>query len=164
MTRKTFISGEGDTMGTYPDEYYRSSYLSPSSFNNSWFLLMLRMMLVYETDDPDGKPDKLRLGWFTPRAWLEHGKEIKVADAPTMFGTLDYTVRSEIDQGKVHATVRIPERKTAPEVSLRLRVPEKKSIKSVTINGKRHKAFRVEDETIDLTGKTGRLDIVVQYH
>ena len=150
-------------MGTYPDEYYRSSYLSPSSFNNSWFLLMLRMMLIYETDDHDGKPDKLRLGWFTPRAWLEHGKEIKVAGAPTMFGTLDYNVRSEIDNGKVHITMQMPDRNVASEVSLRLRVPGKKTIKSVTVNGKSYKAFDAADETIDLTGRTGRLDMVVDY-
>jgi len=163
MTRKTFISGEGDTMGTYPGEYYRSSYLSPSSYNNTWFLLMHRLMLIYDTEDHNGLPDKLRLGWFTPRAWLEHGKEIKVANAPTMFGTLDYTVRSEIDKGKVHATVQIPARNAASEVSLRLRTPEKKTIKSVTVNGKRHRAFNVADETIDLTSFSGQINIVVNY-
>ncbi len=162
MTRKTFIAGEGDTMGAYPNEYYRSSYNSPSSFNNSWFLLMLRLMLIFETEDHNGMPDKLRLGWSTPRAWLEHGKQIKIADAPTMFGKLDYTVRSEIRKGKVYVTMQMPER-SASEVSLRLRVPEKKVIKSVTVNGKRHKAFNVTDETIDLTGKIGKLDIVVKY-
>jgi len=163
MTRKTFISGEGDTVGVYPGEYYRSSFLSPSSYNNAWFLLMLRLMLIYEADDRNGIPVKLCLGWFTPRTWLEHGKEIKVADAPTMFGTLDYTVRSEIGKGKVYAMVQIPERTPASEVSLRLRVPGKKTIKSVTVNGKRHKAFNKADETIDLTGKTGQLNIVVKY-
>ena len=162
MTRKTFISGEGDTVGAYPDEYYRSCYLPPSSFNNSWFLLMLRLMLIYETEDPNGLPDKLRIGWFTPRTWLEDGKQIKVAGAPTMFGTLAYTVQSEIGKGKVHVMVQMPER-TASEASLRLRVPEKRTIKSVAVNGKRHKAFDVADETIDLTGKTGKLDIIVQY-
>ena len=162
MTYKTFISGEGDTMGPYPNEYYRTSYLSPSSFNNSWFLLMLRLMLIYETEDRNGLPDGLYLGRFTPRSWLEDGKQIKVAGAPTMFGTLDYTAHSEINKGKVHVMVRIPERATT-KVSLRLRVPGKKTIKSVTVNGKSHKAFNPADETIDLTGKTGKLELLVRY-
>jgi hypothetical protein len=163
MTRKTFISGEGDTMGTYPDEYYRSSYLSPNSSNNSWFLLMLRLMLITETEDDNGMPDKLRLAYSTPRAWLEQGKRIKVAHAPTMFGELDYTIDSDIDNGKVCATVQMPERAGASGISLRLRVPGKKAIKKVTVNGKSHRAFDPADETVDLSGKTGRLDIIVYY-
>jgi hypothetical protein len=164
MTRKTFISGEGDTMGTYPDEYYRSSYLSPTSFNNSWFLLTLRLMLIAETEDGNGVPDKLRLAYSTPRAWLEQGKRIKVAHAPTMFGELDYTIDSDIDNGKVCATVQMPERAGASGISLRLRVPGKKAIKKVTVNGKSHRAFDPADETVDLSGKTGRLDIIVYYY
>ncbi|MDR1102660.1 MAG: hypothetical protein LBL42_02780 [Tannerella sp.] len=164
MTRKTFISGEGDTMGTYPGEYYRTSYLSPTSFNNAWFLMALRLMLITEPEDRSGLPDRLHLAYSTPRAWLEHGKRIKVADAPTMFGKLDYTIDSELDRGRVVATVQLPERAGAASgISLRLRVPAKKAIRSVTVNGKAHKAFDVADETIDLSGKTGRLDIVVQY-
>jgi hypothetical protein len=165
MTRKTFISGEGDTMGTYPDEYYRSSYLSPTSFNNSWFLLMLRLMLIAETEDDNGIPNRLHLAFSTPRAWLEQGKQIKVANAPTMFGKLDYTIDSDIDNGKVRATVQMPEGAGAASgISLRLRVPGKKAIKNVTVNGKSQRAFNSTDETVDLSGKTGRLDIIVHYN
>lgn len=165
MTRKTFISGEGDTMGTYPDEYFRSSYLSPTSFNNSWFLLMLRLMLIAETEDSNGIPNRLHLAFSTPRAWLEQGKQIKVAGAPTMFGKLDYTIDSDIENGKVRVTVQMPERAGATSgISLRLRVPGKMSIKNVTVNGKSHRTFNPADETVDLSGKTGRLDITVHYN
>ncbi|WP_298652644.1 hypothetical protein [uncultured Proteiniphilum sp.] len=164
MTRGTFISGEGDTVGPFPNEYYRTFYLSPSSFNNTWFLLMLRLMLITETDAENGVPDKLQLAYFTPRAWLEQGKRINVSNAPTLFGKIDYQICSDIDKGTVHVTLSMPDQAgSASEVSLRLRTPGNKKIKKVKINGEKHKAFDVENETIDLTGKTGQLQLSVHY-
>ena len=120
MTRNTFVSGEGDTLGPYPGEYYRTSYLSPSSFNNSWFLLMLRLMLIRDSDGENGIPERLHLAYATPRAWLEHGKQVKVEQAPTLFGKLGYTVQSALDSGKIRATIQLPDRvHTAREVMIR---------------------------------------------
>lgn len=164
MTRNTFISGEGDTVGPFPDEFYRTCYLSPSSFNNTWFLLMLRLMLIAETDGADGLPQKLHLAYSTPRAWLEQGKKINVSNAPTLFGNIDYLICSDIDKGTIQATLSMPSQiGSAKEVSLRLRTPRNKKIQKVKINGKSHKGFDAENETIDLTGKTGELQITVNY-
>lgn len=164
MTRRTFISGEGDTVGPYPDEYYRTFYLSPSSFNNSWFLLMLRLMLIAEKEDEKGVPDKLQLAFSTPRAWLEQGKQINVSAAPTLFGKMDYQIRSDIENGTIHARIAMPDQATsASEITLRFRVPGNKKIKTVKINGAKHKAFHPDNETIDLTGKKGLLQIVAYY-
>ncbi len=164
MTRDTYVSGEGDTLGPYPGEYYRTSYLSPSSFNNSWFLLMLRLMLIRESDGENGVPESLYLAGATPRAWLEHGKQVKVERAPTLFGELGYTVQSELDDGKIRATIQLPDRvHTAREVVLRLRTPDKRVIRKVKIDGRVHKAFNPDQETIDLTGKSGTIQVVVQY-
>lgn len=166
MTRNTFISGEGDTVGPYPDEYYRTMYLSPSSFNNSWFLQMLRLMLIAETDNKDtGTPEQLHLAYSTPRAWLEPGKSIKIADAPTRFGKLNYRIDSFIDKGLVKLNISLPENVAqAKKVSIRLRTPDKKSISSVLVNGVKHKDFDQDKETINLTGKRGVLDVKVRYH
>lgn len=164
MTRNTFISGEGDTIGPYPDEYYRTSYLSPSSFNNSWFLQMLRLMLIAETDGENGLPEKLHLAYSTPRAWLAQGKQIKVADAPTLFGKMAYVIDSDIQNGKINIAVTLPAQiDAASEVSIRLRTPGQKRIQHVSINGARYKKFDAAKETIDLTGKTGSLNITVRY-
>jgi muconolactone delta-isomerase len=164
MTRNTFISGEGDTIGPYPDEYYRTSYLSPSSFNNSWFLEMLRLMLIAETDGKNGLPEKLHLAYSTPRAWLAQGKQIKVADAPTLFGKIGYVIDSDIQNGRINIAVSLPAQiDAAEEVSIRLRVPDKKKIQSVSINGAKHKKFDAGKETIDLTGKRGSLNVLVRY-
>ncbi len=164
MTRNTFISGEGDTVGPFPDEYYRTFYLSPSSFNNTWFLLMLRLMLIVETDGENGIPEKLHLAHSTPRAWLEQGKKINVANAPTLFGHIDWQISSDIDKGTVRISLSMPSQiGSASEVSFRVRTPGNKKMKKVKINGKFHKAFDVEKETIDLTGKTGELEVSVYY-
>lgn len=164
MTRDTFISGEGDTVGPFPGEYYRTCYLSPSSFNNTWFLLMLRLMLIAETDGENGVPDKLQLAYFTPRAWLEQGKRINVSNAPTLFGKINYQICSDIDKGIVHVTLSMPDQAdSASRISLRVRTPGNKKIKKVKINGKTHGMFDVENETIDLTGKTGELQLSVHY-
>lgn len=165
MTRNTFVSGEGDTLGPYPDEYYRTFYLSPSSFNNSWFLLMLRLMLITEREGKNGVPDKLHLAYATPRAWLEQGKQIKVADAPTPFGKIGYLINSDIRNQKMEVTVSMPAGADAiPEIRMRLRTPGKKRIRSVRINGAVHKAFNADQEVIDLTGKKGNLQISVRYN
>lgn len=164
MTRNTFISGEGDTVGPFPDEYYRTFYLSPSSFNNSWFLLMLRLMLIAETEGENGIPEKLHLAYSTPRAWLEQGKKINVANAPTLFGNIDWRISSDIDNGNVQVSLSMPPRiSSASEVSFRIRTPGYRRMKKVKINGKSHKLFDAENETIDLTGKTGDLQMTIYY-
>lgn len=164
MTRNTFISGEGDTVGPYPGEYYRTSYLSPSSFNNSWFLLMLRLMLVYETEGEMGAPVELHLAHSTPRGWLAQGKHIKVEKAPTLFGELDYLITSDIDNGKINVAVTMPSQvDVAERVFIRLRTPGKRRIEKVELNGKVHRAFDADQETIDLTGKRGTLQLTAFY-
>lgn len=164
MTRNTFVSGEGDTVGPYPGEYYRTSYLGPSSFNNSWFLLMLRLMLVNESEGADGTAEKLQLAYFTPRAWLEHGKQINVQRSPTSFGTLGYVINSEIDRGEIGIRVELPEHADeAQQIAIRLRTPGQRTIKRVRLNGKSHRTFDPTDETIDLTGKEGLVELTVFY-
>jgi len=164
MTRYTFVSGEGDTVGPYPGEYYRTSYLSPSSFNNSWFLLMLRLMLIAEMEGEDGLVEKLHLAYSTPRAWLEQGKQIRVERAPTVFGEISYVIDSEIDNGSIHMTVTLPDQAGAAKaIAVRLRTPGKRIIKSVKINGKTHQSFDPDEEIIDLTGNQGVVDVSVVY-
>jgi hypothetical protein len=164
MTRDTFISGEGDTVGPFPDEYYRTFYLGPANANNGWFLMMLRLMLIAETEGENGTPEKLQLAFSTPRGWLEQGKQIRVSKAPTFFGEIDYRISSDIDNGNVHVTLSMPKQAdSASQILLRLRTPGNKTIKKVTINGKGYKAFDVKSETIDLTGKTGLIRLSVRY-
>ncbi len=52
---------------------------------------------------------------------------------------------------------------SASQILLRLRTPGNKKIKKVNINEKKHKAFDVKSETIDLTGKTELIHLSVRY-
>ena len=49
-------------------------YLPPNGAADAAFLETLRLMLVHETRDADGRPVGLRLAEATPRAWLAAGR------------------------------------------------------------------------------------------
>ena len=77
-----------------------------------------RSLLVWE----DGSA--LWLAKATPRHWLEQGKKISVKNAPTYFGTVAYEIVSDVDHGKITATVEMPSPDAAKSVLLRLRHPK----------------------------------------
>ncbi len=76
----------------------------PDTMTAAWFIENFRNMLLME-DDQD-----LWLARGTPRSWLEHGKKITVRNAPTYFGSMAYEIASDVDNGKITATVEIPNR------------------------------------------------------
>ena len=161
MTRGTFVAGEGDAYGVYPGEYYRSMYMSPMNTNNALFLKILHEMLIFTYFNQQGKPDELLLNHFTPRAWLEDGKEIRVRRAPTPFGEVSFHIKSYLRQNKMEGTVQLPTRSIPHKIRIRLRAPGERKIKEVSINGTSYKRF--DNETVDLTGLTGKLEIEVMY-
>ena len=69
--------------------------------NTAWFMKNFRNLLVMEQDHT------LWLARATPRAWLEQGKKIGVQNAPTYFGTVAYEIVSDVDNGKINATVEL---------------------------------------------------------
>jgi len=127
------------------------------SHGYSVFLSNFRNMLVMEIGDA------LWLGRAVPRAWLEQGKKIAVKKSPTYFGSIAYEIVSDVENGKITATVEIPSRKAPKEVILRFRHPTSAPIKGVTINGKSWSEFNKDKETIALKGLTGTAAVVAQY-
>ncbi|MBL7134876.1 MAG: hypothetical protein ISS78_12310, partial [Phycisphaerae bacterium] len=119
--------------------------------------------------------DTLWLARGTPRAWLEQGTKISVKNAPTHFGTLAYEIVSDVDNGKISATVEMPahnashsdaggpSRKAAKEVVLRFRHPKAAPMKSVAVNGKKWKAFDASREIIRLKGLKGTVNVAAKY-
>jgi hypothetical protein len=164
QTRGTFVSGEGETVGERPGEYYRSCYGTPCSANNNAFLLPLRLMLVRESFNREtGMPDNLYLAHATPREWLEDGKTIQVNDAPTCFGMVSYKLTSHLAEDRIDANVSLPDRNPAKIVSIRLRVPPGKVIETVSIDGKPYAQFNSATETIDLSGLAGSVNLSITY-
>ena len=124
FTRNTFVIGEGCALEPL-DARGRFFYCPPNSAGNAYFLSLLRNLVVQDWDtDDDGRPDTLRLLHATPRAWLEDGKTIRLEEAPTAFGTVSCTVKSELQLGRVSVDVALPSRNPPTRSFLRLRLPD----------------------------------------
>ena len=157
MTPQTFVSGEAASVTPIDGRYYRSMYLPPNGASNAAFLETLRSLLVHETRDARGAPRGLELAFATPRPWLRPGKRIAVTRAATSFGPLTYSLVRRSD--RVLASVEVPARRPAT-LKLRLRLPRGTTIAGVTLGGRPY--GRVRGETIDLSGRSGRLELVVR--
>jgi len=135
------------TTGGPPDKIYEESC----------FLERFRQMLVME------EGSSLWLAKATPRNWLEQGKKISVTNAPTHFGTVNCEINSDVDNGKITATVKMPSRKLATEVLLRLRHPKALPIKNVRVNGKPWEHFDLAKETVRLHDLEDNVSIEAVY-
>ncbi|MDA1088619.1 MAG: hypothetical protein O2901_16595 [Verrucomicrobia bacterium] len=127
------------------------------TFEEAVFLQRVRNMLVMEFGET------LWLARATPRAWLEQGKWIAVKHAPTYYGSLAYEIVSDVDHGKITATIEAPSRTAPDSILLRLRHPQAKPMQSVTVNGKKWIGFDPSKETIELKGLTGRVTVEASY-
>lgn len=130
---------------------------APDNGTAGWFMENFRNLLVME------EGQSLWITRATPRAWLEQGKKISVKNAPTYFGTLAYEIISDVDNGKITATIEIPNRNPAHSTILRFRHPKALPIKAVTVNGRPWKNFDPNKEVIKVTGLDGNLVVVASY-
>jgi hypothetical protein len=161
MTPNTFVSGEGSTVGPVAGEYYRSMFRPPNAANNAFFLETLRLMLVHETRGADGAPDGLELAYATPGRWLLPGKQIVVRGMRTSFGALSYSLAA--GPSTVRGRVTVPRRLAPGTLKLRLRLPVGKRITGVSVGGRKFDRFDPGTGTIDLSGLTGRVNLVASY-
>ena len=164
QTRNTFVSGEGETIGPRPEIMCRSCYGSPSSANNTSFLLALRLMLIHERfNDESGLPEDLLLAPATPRHWLENGKVIDLDNAPTCFGPVSLTMESHVARNHIAADVTLPDRLIPGRIILTVRAPMGYRMNSVTVDGKRHAAFSADNETVELHDLKGNIEVKIMY-
>ena len=154
MTENTFVAGEGSTVMTTRGQYYRWMFRPPNSANNAFFLETLRLLLVHETADT-GVPTGLELAYATPRAWLAPGKRIEVRRLRTSFGPLTYSI--DATASTVHAAIDVPPG-FGGALRLRLRLPAGERLGATTVNDAPFRAF-VDAETLDLSGRSGHLDV-----
>jgi hypothetical protein len=157
MTENTFVAGEGSTIGPLPGEYYRAMHRPPNSANNAFFLEALRLTLVHETADAIGSPRGLELAYATPRAWLAPGKRIEVRRMRTSFGPLSYSLDARATD--VRVALDVPEGFRGP-LRLRVRLPAGERLGAVTLGGAPYDRF-ADPETLDLSGLTGHVELVV---
>jgi hypothetical protein len=126
-------------------------------FEESCFLERFRMMLVME------EGDVLWLARATPRDWLEQGKRIAVRNAPTHFGPVGYEIVSDVEHGRLVATVTLPSRNPPREVVLVLRHPASAAIAAVKINGKPWIDYDPARGLVRLHGLSGQARVVVRW-
>jgi hypothetical protein len=158
MTPGTFVAGEAASVAPLGGERARATYLPPNAAANAAFLETLRLMLVHETADAAGRPRGLELAFATPRAWLAPGKRISVAGAPTSFGPVSYALQAGGDS--IRVSVDVPARQSPGSLRLRLRLPVGARVRSVTLAGRPYPRFDAATGTIDLSGRTGSLDLL----
>jgi hypothetical protein len=130
---------------------------APDNGTAGWFMENFRNLLVME----DGH--SLWVARATPRVWLEQGKKIAVRNAPTYFGPLAYEIVSDVDHGKITATVEIPSRNPPKSAIVRFRHPKAAPIQSVMANGRPWTRFYKDKEVVELLGFTGRVVVVASY-
>jgi hypothetical protein len=157
FTPNTFICGEGCTLAPV-DSRGRFFYCPPNSAANGHFLSMLRYLLVQDWDlDDDGKPESLRLGFATPKRWMEDGKVLKVERAPTAFGPVSFRLESHLAEGTVKAELDLPQRNPPGQAYLRVRVPDGWKVMQAEAPGGK---FNVDEKgTVDVTGLKGKIAI-----
>lgn len=130
---------------------------TPDTMTAGWFLENFRNLLVME----DG--DILWLAKGTPRAWLEQGKRVVVRDAPTYFGPLSYSIDSEVAEGSIRATIRVPSRRPITTLKLRLRHPDAAPPWGVTVEGDCGSRLDPSGELVELTNPRGTITVTARY-
>jgi hypothetical protein len=153
-TRGTWTAPE--TRPTF-DESPAAPYCTPAQ----WVVaLMTRWILVFE----DPVSETLWLGKAIPRKWLQDGKTISVADAPTRWGRVGCSIVSHLAQRNISVTLNLPSAQFGANTKLRLRTPDHLPLKSVLLNGTPWSQFDANEETITILPNTaGPVKIIAEY-
>ncbi|MHB8521652.1 MAG: NPCBM/NEW2 domain-containing protein [Limisphaerales bacterium] len=125
-------------------EHFHHSGAWDKTHETGYFLHQTRTMLVQE------RGPELWLAPFITGNWLRDGQRVSVRNAPTRFGNVSYVIASHIAEGFIEATIEPPRRNPARRIVVRLRHPDGKRINSVTVNGRRHRAFDTARGTITI--------------
>ena len=107
--------------------------------------------------------EDLWLAPFVTNHWMQNGMHVTVRNAPTEFGKISYTIKSDVAKGRIEATIDVPKDCTARKIVIRLRHPDGKLMRSVTVNGESHANFDAAKETVTLDPQTGKIVVRAQY-
>lgn len=129
------------------DRNFHNNY-PPHGWCAARFNECFRNMLVREdTHDP-----VLHLASALAPLWLQPGKQVKITNAPTDFGTISYTIDATEGGAKV---ILDPNWRSAPK-SVQFHIPWFAELKSATVDGKEVKAVK---RVIELPANARVLDL-----
>jgi len=132
-----------------------SNTAHPKTSDEANAVMWLRYMLVY----PFG--NTLHIGRAMPRAWLAAGP-VSLERVLTRFGTVSVAYEPSPGARTVRATVTFGQRQAPGRFLIRFRHPERR-LRSVTVNGKPHRAFDPVRGDVDVTGRAGRVVVEARF-
>lgn len=131
----------------------------PHTYSGTQQLRILRMMMMRE------EGDSLIVGQGFPRGWLGSGKDVKIEEAPTLFGPMNVSYRSYRSNKSEPSTIEAaltPSFRHAPKtVKLWFRNPKNLPLKSVTLNGKPYRNFK--GQVVTLKGSIGKATVIARF-
>ncbi len=138
------------TLDQWRGDHFKSSDEANST---AW----LRFMFFNE------QGEDLYVGQAIPRAWLEHGRILRVERAQTLFGEASLAIESQVATGWMVVRLDPPRRNPPRRIMVRVRHPEEKLPREVWVNGLPHSDFDPAGEMITLPGATPAVEIRVRY-
>jgi hypothetical protein len=89
-------------------------------------------MLAIEDHDED----RLYLAKGLPRNWVASGKPIRLDQAPTRWGRINFNLQHKPESKNVVAAVELARAGAPKQLYVKLRMPVDKAVKTATVNGR----------------------------
>lgn len=122
--------------------------------------LLVRWMLVLEDSDDD----KLYFGKGLPRDWVGSGKEIKIQQAPTRWGRVDFAMQAAPEKKTVTARVTLARPASPAEIQVKFRLPSEFTLASASVNGKTASFSGAHNDTVSVQTRGAKnFEIVAEY-
>jgi hypothetical protein len=121
--------------------------------------MLVRWMMVLEDSDED----RLYFGKGLPRDWVVSGQEIRIDQAPTRWGRVDFRMVAN-GPSQITALVVLPEKTPAPkELHVKFRLPASKTLGIATVNNRQAEITGAHKDTVSITaGDLRRFELVVR--
>jgi hypothetical protein len=120
---------------------------------------LVRWMLVLEDSDED----RLYLAKGLPRDWVVSGREIRIDQAPTRWGRVDFRMEKK-DSHRIVATVGCHGEGRPKELHVKFRLPVHNVLAGITVNGQKAQVGGLHKDTaIFATGHTNHFEVVAQF-
>jgi len=113
--------------------------------------LLVRWKLVLEDSDED----RLYLAKGLPRDWVASGKPIRIDQAPTRWGRVNFALLSKPAAKAISAAVELARTGSPREVHVKLRLPLDQKLQSVSVNGQAAQLAGPPSDTV-ITQTRGR--------
>jgi hypothetical protein len=121
--------------------------------------LLVRWMLVLDDSDAD----RLYFAKGVPRDWVASGKEIRIDQAPTRWGRVNFKMLAKPADKQVVATVELARAGAPRELHVKLRVPLQSPLETVTVNGRPASIGGTHNNTVMITtGNEKHFEVVGQ--